>query len=82
VNFQTAVLAGKQWLYLPPWLREDENTQSFLLLSRNSQLVVAEKSGHEIHLDQPELVVNAIRGVVEAVKNGAALKPIDSSSQK
>jgi pimeloyl-ACP methyl ester carboxylesterase len=59
-----------------------ENTQSFLLLSRNSQLVVAEKSGHEIHLDQPELVVNAIRAAVEAVKKGAGLKPVDSGFQK
>jgi pimeloyl-ACP methyl ester carboxylesterase len=59
-----------------------ENTQSLLLLSRNSQLVVAEKSGHEIHLDQPELVINAIRAVVEAVKNRAALNPFDSSPQK
>ena len=56
-----------------------ENTQSLLLLSRNSQLVVAERSGHEIHLDQPELVVSAIRAVIEAVKRGTALKPIDSN---
>jgi pimeloyl-ACP methyl ester carboxylesterase len=52
-----------------------------LLLSRNSQLVVAENSGHEIHMDQPELVVSAIRAVIEAVRRGTALKPIDSSSQ-
>jgi pimeloyl-ACP methyl ester carboxylesterase len=59
-----------------------ENTRSLLLLSRNSQLVVAEISGHEIHLDQPDLVVNAIRAVLEAVKNGTALKPIDPSFQE
>jgi hypothetical protein len=56
-----------------------ENTQSLLLLSRNSPLVVGEKSGHEIHLDQPELVVNAIRAVVEAAKNGTLLRPIKSA---
>jgi pimeloyl-ACP methyl ester carboxylesterase len=59
-----------------------ENTRSLLLLSRNNQLVVAEKSGHEIHLDQPELVVNAIRAVAAAAKDGTVLKPIASGSQE
>jgi len=58
-----------------------ENTRSLLLLSRNSQFVVAEKSGHEIHLDQPELVVSAIRAVVEAAKSGTGLRPVGESSQ-
>jgi pimeloyl-ACP methyl ester carboxylesterase len=31
------------------------------------KLVMAEKSGHWIQLDQPELVVGAIREMVEAV---------------
>ena len=29
-----------------------------------AQLIVAERSGHNIHLDQPELVVDAIRQIV------------------
>jgi pimeloyl-ACP methyl ester carboxylesterase len=59
-----------------------ENTRSLLLLSRNSQFVVAEKSGHEIHLDQPDLVVKAIRAVVDAAKNGTGLRPINAGSQQ
>jgi pimeloyl-ACP methyl ester carboxylesterase len=34
-------------------------------LSGNSELVIAEESGHYIHLDQPELVVDAIQRVME-----------------
>ena len=32
--------------------------------SPQGQLVVAERSGHNIHHDQPELVVDAIRQIV------------------
>jgi pimeloyl-ACP methyl ester carboxylesterase len=37
-------------------------------LSSNSQLLVAEKSGHGIQTDQPELVVAAIRQMTETVR--------------
>lgn len=36
-------------------------------LSSNSQHIVAENSGHLIPLDQPELVVNAVRQLIESV---------------
>lgn len=36
-------------------------------LSRNSKLIVAEKSGHHIQLDEPHVVTDAIRFVVDAV---------------
>jgi pimeloyl-ACP methyl ester carboxylesterase len=36
-------------------------------VSTQMKLVMAEKSGHWIQLDQPELVVGAIREMVEAV---------------
>jgi pimeloyl-ACP methyl ester carboxylesterase len=42
-------------------------------LSRNSKLVVAEKSGHHIHLDEPELVVEAVRQVVDAARRRTKL---------
>jgi pimeloyl-ACP methyl ester carboxylesterase len=38
-------------------------------LSSNSQLLVADKSGHGIQSDEPELVVAAIRQMVEAYRN-------------
>jgi pimeloyl-ACP methyl ester carboxylesterase len=43
-------------------------------LSRNNKLMVAGNSTHMVIIDQPELIVNAIREVVEAVRHGTALK--------
>ncbi len=37
-------------------------------LSSNSQMIVAEKSGHGIQIDQPGLVVDAIRQMVQTVR--------------
>jgi len=37
-------------------------------LSSNSQMLVAEKSGHGIQVDQPGLVVDAIRQMVQSVR--------------
>jgi pimeloyl-ACP methyl ester carboxylesterase len=42
-------------------------------LSRNSLLIDAGRSGHHIQLEQPELVVGAIRRVVEAVRSNMNL---------
>jgi len=42
-------------------------------LSSNSLLVVAEKSNHMIQHDEPELVVDAIRRVHAAARDGARL---------
>src|SRR5262249_18881103 len=42
-------------------------------LSRNGKLILTEKSGHHIQLDEPELVIGAIRQVVEAARSGARL---------
>ena len=38
----------------------------------NSKHVIAEQSGHDIHHEQPDLVVAAIRNVVEAVRDPAS----------
>jgi hypothetical protein len=35
----------------------------------NAKYAVATESGHNIHQDQPELVIEAIRAVVEAVRD-------------
>ena len=37
--------------------------------SPNSKLIIAEKSGHSIHKDQPELVIDAIKQVVNFARN-------------
>ena len=38
-------------------------------LSPSGKLVIAEQSGHRIHIDQPALVVDVIRQVVEVARN-------------
>jgi pimeloyl-ACP methyl ester carboxylesterase len=47
----------------------DELQRELLELSTNSRQIIAEQSGHYIHHDQPELVVDAIRQVVEVSQN-------------
>jgi pimeloyl-ACP methyl ester carboxylesterase len=44
-------------------------------LSRNSRQVIATTSGHQIHRDDPPLVIAAIREVVEAVRSHRRLDP-------
>ncbi len=39
--------------------------KELLLLSANSRQIIAKKSGHQVHLDQPEVVIEAIRQMVE-----------------
>lgn len=41
-----------------------QNQQRFLHLSSNSKLITTSKSGHEIQLSEPELVVNAIKEII------------------
>lgn len=48
----------------------DEFQQEFVQLSTQGKLIVAEKSGHEIHWYQPELVIEAIKEIVEQVHGG------------
>lgn len=49
-------------------------------LSSNGRVIVADRSGHAIHLDQPELVIEAIREVVTA---GYVIRPsTDASSRR
>ena len=54
--------------------RYNEQTNEFEAgltdLSENSKLVVAKDSAHYIQFDRPELVVDAIRRVVDAARDG------------
>jgi pimeloyl-ACP methyl ester carboxylesterase len=54
--------------------RTDEQMNDFEAgmtdLSRNSKLVVAKNSEHYIHFDRPELVMDSIRRVVDAARDG------------
>ena len=54
----------------------DEKRQQkleFTNLSRNSKLIIAENSGHHIQLDEPKIVIDAIRAVVDSAKRGTKL---------
>jgi pimeloyl-ACP methyl ester carboxylesterase len=44
-------------------------------LSRNSKIIVADRSGHHIQLDEPRVVSDAIRLVVEAARHRSKLAP-------
>ena len=51
-----------------------EHQQQFQDLSSNSAFAVSDFPVHEVHLAQPDLVVNAVRAVLESVKTGSKLK--------
>ena len=43
-------------------------------LSRNSKQIVVNESDHHIHIEQPEVVVDAITEVIEAINKKEKLK--------
>jgi pimeloyl-ACP methyl ester carboxylesterase len=59
----------EQWDLLQETHRKDQ--QDLAGRSTNSTSVVAEKSGHFIHRDQPDIVINAIQNVVEMARRNA-----------
>ena len=46
-----------------------KKAQSVAKLAPNAKHISNTNSGHEIHKEQPQLVIDAIREVVEAVRN-------------
>ena len=50
------------------------HNQDLVQLSRNSAHIIATNSTHDIHLDRPELVVDAIDQVVDAVRHHNKVK--------
>ena len=56
------------------WYDLQENLTT---LSRVGEWQIAERSGHFIHHDQPEIVVDAIRRTVESVRSGDPSKPAE-----
>lgn len=51
------------------WRTWQEMQAELLSLSSNSRQVVATESEHSIHLQQPELVIDAIRDILEALES-------------
>lgn len=58
-------------------LTEEKRKQKMELanLSRNSKVIISDKSGHHIQLEDPDLVVSAIRQVIDSVRKRAKLTP-------
>jgi pimeloyl-ACP methyl ester carboxylesterase len=56
------------------WIEKLFQKEKMANLSTNSKHVITTKSGHEIHLEEPELVVNAIKEVIKAARTGEPLK--------
>jgi hypothetical protein len=56
--------------HLPYW---KEAQQIMAGLSSNSRLLVA-SSGHAVHFEQPALVVESVRQVVDAARTGEPLQ--------
>ena len=63
----TVISAGRAQ-YDEKWM-EDDHTQSqaaMAKLSRNGKQIIATESGHHVHIDQPQLVTDAIRDLLAA----------------
>lgn len=54
-------------------VEKDDQAMGLVLLSRNSRLVRDPASGHQIQVDNPQLVARAIEEVVDAIVNGTRI---------
>jgi pimeloyl-ACP methyl ester carboxylesterase len=64
-------LSLEEWQRLREEKRQEKESQAHL--SRNSQFILDPQSGHHLQLDHPELVIDAIRRVVEAARRHTRL---------
>ena len=64
-------VSAEEWKRLMDEKRQEK--MNMVNLSSNHRLIVAEHSGHHIQLDEPELVVGAIKEVVESVRKQTTL---------
>ena len=83
-NLPLVVLVPKAGYGKPPrdidadeWKRVNEEKRQqkieFTNLSHNSKVIVAENSGHHIQLDEPQVVIDAVRLIVETSRQHKAL---------
>jgi hypothetical protein len=70
------IAAGKLLADIPPDFgyitdaAQKKSQERFAKLVPNEKHITNMNSGHEIHKEQPQLVISAIRDVVEAVRSG------------
>lgn len=71
------ITAGKRWILdTKSWRRQWMVFQQELAaLSPQGTQVVASESGHAIQIDQPQIVIDAIRDILERIKRGV---PVDN----
>jgi hypothetical protein len=64
------VLTAGKVQYSEAWLQDDhQKTQAALAkLSTKGKQIIAKESGHHIHIDEPDLVINAIRELLGATQ--------------
>ncbi len=76
-NMPLIVVSRGIWVSLPglsrvedqqSWLAWQEMQSELASLSSNGKQITAEEAGHSIQLDQPDLVIDAIRQIVEATE--------------
>ncbi len=65
----TVITAGRKQ-YDEQWLQDDhaQSQAAMAKLSRNGKQIVATESGHHVHIDQPQLVIDAIRDLRAATR--------------
>lgn len=61
------IAAGNSMMSIPSWA---EAQAELAALSREGQLVVAEGSSHLVHVEQPEIVIDAVLSVLGATPSG------------
>jgi len=81
--FRSSSFGGGQTsdsILVPPDISQDqfeklwaEGQERLKNLSSNSEIIVATKSGHMINFDQPELVIDATKRVVTAVRDSVPI---------
>ena len=69
------VLAAGRLEGMPADLQKEkeEQKQDLARLSSNSRFIRDPGSGHHIHIENPALVLQAVRNVIEAVRTGRPL---------
>jgi pimeloyl-ACP methyl ester carboxylesterase len=49
-------------------LFETEHAELAKTLSRNGRQIIAERSGHHVQIEEPEVVVTAVRDVIAGIR--------------
>jgi len=59
----------------------DQSQERLAHLSPNSTRIVVTGSDHDIHVERPELVIQAVRNVYDAAVNGSPIKQFDAGGK-